>query len=319
MTPFSHRVTACLALAALAGCSASASLGGAPERRPPPRTDAALQRAVERLTDAFEGRVGVYVWHLPSGREAAVDADGVYPSASIVKVPILVGVADAVERGALGWDDALVFRDSLRYDAYGVFGQLRDSAAVPLHAAVEAMLSASDNTASLWLQGLVGGRAINAWLAAHGFAETRVNSRTPGREAARERFGWGQTTPREAATLLTRIADGDAVSPAADEAMARALSRTFYAGEAVGQVPPSVRVLSKQGAVSDARSEVLHVAAPSGAYVMAVFTDAQTDTGWGPDNAGWVLARRLSRLAWDAFEPDAGWAPAPGRERFGLY
>ena len=307
----------------LAGLALAAGCAPGPHVSPPggpalERTDAALQAAVERAVAGFDGRVGVYVRHLPTGRTAAVAADSVFPSASLVKVPILVGVADAVERGALGWDDPLVFRDSLRYDAYGLFGQLRDSAAVPLHRAVEAMLSASDNTASLWLQGLVGGEAINAWLAAEGFAATRVNSRTPGREAAREAFGWGQTTPREIAELVRRVAQGQAVAPGADEAMARALGRTFYAGEAVGQVPPTVAVLSKQGAVSDARSEVLYVAAPSGPYLLAVLTDGQADTGWAPDNAGWVLIRELSALAWRAFEPASPWRPAPGRDRFGL-
>ena len=52
------------------------------------------------------------------------------------------------------------------------------------------------------MQNLVGGgSAVNAWLVERGFAETRVNSRTRGREAERERWGWGQTTAREMAEL----------------------------------------------------------------------------------------------------------------------
>ena len=90
--------------------------------------------------------------------------------------------------GTLALDTELTFRDSLRYgeDSGELFAQLRDSSTVYLHSAVEQMLAASDNTASLWLQGMVTGEAINAWLAAEGFEGTRVNSRTAGR-----RGDWG--------------------------------------------------------------------------------------------------------------------------------
>lgn len=282
---------------------------------PPP--DASLQAAVERTIGDFDGVVGVYAQHLPTGRTAAVRADSLFPTASMIKVPILVGVFDRLESGELGYGDALVFRDSLRYSPDDLFGDLRDGAAVPLHQAVEMMLSASDNTASLWLQALAGGgEAINLWLGAHGFEETRVNSRTPGRRPNWERYGWGQTTPREMADLLRRIVEGDAVSPGADEEMHRLLTRTFYDDEAVSALPPSVQAATKQGAVSQSRSEVVYVHAPSGPYVFCVITDGQADTRYAPDNAGYDLIRRLSHLFWTTFEPGSTWQPAPGGERY---
>jgi beta-lactamase class A len=70
------------------------------------------------------------------------------------------------------------------------------------------METLSDNTASLWVQRLVGSAAINDWLAANGYDSTRVNSRVPGREADRTRMGWGQTTPREMATCSSPSARG---------------------------------------------------------------------------------------------------------------
>ena len=281
--------------------------------------DDSLQAAVERLVDGFEGTVGVYVQHLPSGRTAAIRADSLFPTASMIKVPILVAVFDRIEQGALVYGDDLTFRDSLRYSEDDLFGELRDGATVPLHQAVELMLSASDNTASLWLQSLAGGgEVINTWLADHGFTHTRVNSRTPNRQPDWERYGWGQTTPREMANLVRRIVKSKAVSPAADEEMHRLLTRTFYDDEAVSALPPSVQAATKQGAVSHSRSEVVYVHAPSGPYVFCVITKDQVDRRYEPDNAGYVLIRRLSRLLWQTFEPASTWEPAPGHERFRL-
>ena len=314
------RYLACAACAAVAGCAAAppapALAPVPPTDWPAARPDAQLQAAVEAVAEGFDGVVGVYARHLPTGRTVALRADETFPTASMVKVPILVGVFDRIERGDLAFDQPLAFRDSLRYGDDGLFSQLQDGATVRLHVAVEQMLSASDNTASLWLQALADPHHTNDWLDGHGFAATRVNSRTPGREADYERWGWGQTTPREMAELVRRIVDGQAVSPAADHEMHRLLTRTHYDDEAVSAVPPSVQVASKQGAVMEARSEVAYVHAPSGPYVFCVATRDQGDLRYEPDNAGYELIRRVSRVLWAAFEPGSDWRPPPGAERF---
>jgi beta-lactamase class A len=48
-----------------------------------------------------------------------------------------------------------------------------------------------------------------------------VNSRTPGRESNRTQYGWGQTTPREMATLMEKIVNKEVISAAASEKMLR--------------------------------------------------------------------------------------------------
>ncbi len=173
------------------------------------------------------------------------------------------------------------------------------------------MESKSDNSASLWCQELAGGgAAINAWLDAKGWKATRVNSRTPGREKERETWGWGQTTPREMAELLVAIRERRAVSPGADAYADRALGRTFWVDEALSSIPPSVHVISKQGAVNASRSEVLLVSAPSGPFVLCVITKEQKDQSWEPTNAGYRLLRKITALAWARFEPGLPYPPA---------
>jgi beta-lactamase class A len=280
------------------------------------RPDPELQRQLEELARTVRGRVGIYVRHLRSGRTAAVNADEAFPTASMVKVPILIGTFDAVERGRLSFNQPLVYTDSLLYEGHDIIGALQDSAAIPLAQVALLMITTSDNTGSLWLQGLVGGAAINDWLAAHGFDSTRVNSRVPGREEARSRYGWGQTTPREIAELLVTIREGRAVSRAASEEMYRHLTRIYWTGEALSQIPPWVQAASKQGAVDRSKSEVVLVNAPSGDYVFAVITREQQDERWEDDNEGYVLIRAVSALLWRTFEPAHPWAPAPGVERF---
>lgn len=304
-----------LALAAIAALLPAAAAAVA--QAPPARPDTVLQRRLEAAVAGFHGTVGVYVRHLPSGRSAAVRADELFPTASMIKVPILVGTFDAVARGALSFRQELTYTDSLRYPGEDLVGGLADSAKLPLSKLALLMITTSDNTAALWLQHLAGtGTAINAWLDAHGFRATRVNSRTPGREADRERLGWGQTTPREMAELLVLIREGRAVSRAASEEMYRHLTRVYWTGEALSQLPPWVQAASKQGTVNRSRSEVVLVNAPSGDYVFCVITRDQADEGWEASNEGYVLLRRVSALLWEHFEPAHPWRPAEGAERF---
>jgi beta-lactamase class A len=282
-------------------------------RAAPERPDSVLQQRLEELVHGFGGEVGIYVRHLPSGASAAVRADEVFPTASLVKVPLLFTLYEQAERGVLDLEAELAYPDTLTYaytESTDVVGYMRPGQTLPLRELAFLMLTISDNHASLWIQALVGGgAAVNRWLAEHGFQHTRVNSRTPGREDARSRFGWGQTTPREIAGALVMIREGRAVSAGASEGMYRMLSGSYWNREALSQIPPTVQAISKQGFVSRSRSEVLLVNAPAGDYVLAVITRNQTDTSSDPDNEGFRLIRAVSRAVYTHFNPDDAWRP----------
>jgi beta-lactamase class A len=324
---FRPRRRLALGLVLLAACGTRGAPDGAmaprtlPEARIPSSAretpDPELQAKLERLVAGFPGEVGVYVRHLRTGRSAAIAADTIFPTASMIKVPILVATFQAVEDGRLDWHAPLVYTDSLHYAGTDILGSFRDSATITPSRLVMLMLTMSDNTASLWLQHVAGtGTRINEWLARHGFESTRMNSRTPGRRGDWERYGWGQTTPREMSELLVTIREGRAVSRGASEEMYRALARTYWNGEAVSRIPPWVQAASKQGAVDRSRSETVLVNAPGGDYVFTVITKNQRDTTYAADNPGYVLLRDVSAALWTHFEPERPYAPAEGAARY---
>src|SRR4028118_2358736 len=86
------------------------------------RTDKKLQQQIETLIKDFNGDIGVYVKDLRSGKIVAINADTVYPTASIVKVPILIGVMDKINRGELSYHQPLTYRDSLLYAGVDILG-----------------------------------------------------------------------------------------------------------------------------------------------------------------------------------------------------
>ncbi|MDP4130078.1 MAG: serine hydrolase, partial [Bacteroidota bacterium] len=279
--------------------------------------DKKLRGQLKVLLDSFHGTAGVYVRNLRTGKEAAINADTVFPTASIIKLPILVGIFNKIEQGEYTYHQPLVYQDSISRGGSGLMQYFKDTTKIDLRTAIVLMITHSDNTAAVWCEKLAGGGvAINSWLADHGFEFTRVNARTPGREANRELYGWGQTTPREMAELLLMIREGKAVSPAASERMYRIMTQVFWDEYALSQIPPYVQAASKQGMVDDSRSEAVLVNAPHGDYVFYIATKNNKDQRWEPDNEAWQLARKVSALLWNYFEPHSGWKPAVGVEKY---
>jgi beta-lactamase class A len=276
-------------------------------------TDTVLAARIGSLARGFGGDVGIYARHLRTGATVEMNADSVFPTASLVKVPILLTLYDQVEQGRLDLEARVPYPDTLNYryvESTDVAGYMTAGDTLPLRELAFLMLTVSDNVASLWIQALVGGGAtVNEWMAAHGFEHTRVNSRTPGREAARSAYGWGQTTPREMAHALVMIREGRAVSPHASEAMYRMLTKSYWDDYGLSVLPPSVQAASKQGFVDRSRSEVLLVNAPSGDFVLAVITRNQADTSYVADNEGHRLIRAVTRAVYEHFNPDDPWRP----------
>lgn len=280
--------------------------------------DKKLTAKLEKALLGFNGSAGVYVRNLKTNRVAMIQADTLFPTASMIKVPIMVGVFDKIYKGELKFDQVLTYRDSLKYDD-GVVGSFRDSTKIPLPKVIHLMISESDNTGSLWLQALAGGGAsINQWLEENGFTHTRVNSRTPGRKQGQARYGWGQTTPKEMAELMVMIGQGKVINPAISDRMYRYLGMQFWDEEALSQIPPYIKTSAKGGAVNQAKSEVVMVHAPHGDYVFCLTTKDQQDQRWERENEGYKLIRAVSEIIWNHFEPKSKWKPVTGYDQFWL-
>lgn len=266
------------------------------------KTDKKLYAKVEALIQGFHGDVGVYIKDLRKNKTVSIGADSLFPTASMVKIPILLGIMDKMEKGELQYHQPFMYKDSLLYAGSDILGSFKNNETIELAKLLMLMLTTSDNTASLWLQTIAGtGTRINALLDSNGFTRTRVNSRTPGREANREQLGWGQTTPYEMATLMEKIYHGELISKIACHKMLRLLGRNYWDEQAISRVPPTVFVASKNGAVDASRSEVLLVMAPGRPYIFCICTKKNKDTGWGESNEAWMLAKNLSQLLWEYY------------------
>jgi beta-lactamase class A len=271
------------------------------------KIDKKLQSKLEEAISGFNGDIGIYVKSLRTGKIVLINADTIFPTASIVKVPILLGIMDRINKGELKYDSSFTYKDSLLYAGSDILGSFKSNEKIALKKVIMLMLTTSDNTASLWLQSIAGtGTRINQILDSLGMKDTRVNSRTTGRENNRTQYGWGQTTPREMGTIFEKIYNKEIFSPVASERMMRCLGRNYWdENEAISVIPPTIEVFSKNGCVNASRSEAMIVNAPNNPYVFCIFTKNNKDQQWNTNNEAWTMARRLSLLLWNHFEPNA--------------
>jgi beta-lactamase class A len=275
------------------------------------KTDSHLQNEIGNLLKGFNGDVGVYVYDISKNKIAAINADTIFPTASMVKVPIFIGLMHKIHNGELTYHQEMIFTDSVRYsEGEDILASFKDSSKVNLNVLVMLMMSMSDNCASLWLQGLSGGGTqINKYMDSLGMKYTRVNSRTPGRNENYDQYGWGQTTPKEMATLMKLIVENKIINKQISDRMLRMMSRQFWDEDAIAEIPPNVFVADKSGAVDQSRDEVLYVKG-SHPYIFCICTKNNKDSSWVHDNEAWVLTRKLSALLWKHFNPKSDWKPS---------
>ncbi|MFZ4261308.1 serine hydrolase [Sphingobacterium sp. HJSM2_6] len=269
------------------------------------KTDKKLSDKLHKEITGFKGDIGIYVKHLKSQKEVNIMADSIFPTASIVKVPLLVGVFQKIHDKQLSLNQKFLYDDARTYGGSGLMQFYKDSTQTDLSTMISLMLTYSDNVASIWCQELAGaGLEINPLMDKLGLSNTRVNSRTKGRELDWKKYGWGQTTAKEMAQLFEYIRLGKVISPAISDKMYRFLKNQYYNERSLSQFPAHINCISKTGSVNEARAEVVLVNAPHGDFVFSVFTKNNKDQRWTNQNEAEELTRRIARIIWNHYEED---------------
>jgi beta-lactamase class A len=140
-----------------------------------------LKSELERLSAIAQGKVGVGVIHLETGRELFLNGTEPFPMASTYKVPIAVQMLTKVDRGAARLDSMITVAPSDLHPGSGTLTNLFDDpgVALSLRNLMELMLLISDNSATdMVLKAAGGGKAVNERLAALGVQGISVDRPT---------------------------------------------------------------------------------------------------------------------------------------------
>jgi beta-lactamase class A len=279
-----------------------------------------VEAKVRALATGFQGELGIFAKRLGTGETVEWQADTRFPTASVIKLPIMVEAFERISRGALAADTIVPVRASARVGGSGVLGELHDGAEVTIRDLIRLMIVVSDNTATNLLLEHVGVANVNARMGAYQLTNTILFRPTFGKTAEvspelEREFGLGMSTPRDMGALLEMIANGRAVNESASKEMRAILEAQQDTHMIPRKLPFDTReivVANKTGTdeekLPDSSGVKGHVRADVGivrsgetTYVIAIFARRIGDRSWMPDNAGLLAGAEISRVIFDAF------------------
>ena len=290
------RAVLALAVGPAIGC-ANAQVPAA--TAPPMRADtAALRRTLDSLSAAHRGVVGYAVHNLDTGERLERRGDEPFPTASLIKVPILVALFGLIEKGEIALDDRLVVNRVDKVPGSGILQHLHDGITITVRDAAWLMVTVSDNTATNLILDKVAMRRVWTAMEALGLPRTKVHSRTFQRFTSvamdsSVKYGFGVSTPNEMARLFTLLAQGRAVSARADSTMLAMLAANPHA-LGLHRYLDGIHSPRKSGEVDASRTEcgLLHLRSR---VAVCVFTRENQDQRWVPDNEAQLLLANMGR------------------------
>ena len=257
---------------------------------------AALRKQLNAIAGAHHGVLGYSVINLDTGERLSLRGDETFSTASLIKVPILVTLYDLASQGMLSLDDPLTVLKIDQVPGSGVLQFMHPGMSLSVHDAAALMIVLSDNTATNLLLDRIIIRRVWEKMEKLGLPHTKVHSKTFLRISSvamdsSVKYGLGVSTPNEMAHLYELLAQGKAVSPAADSAMLDILANNAD-GELMQRSIESLRVPHKTGATDSVRTECALFPLQS-RVVACGFTKQNQDTRWVVDNEAQVSLGKL--------------------------
>jgi len=292
-----------LAILVLAG-SAGVVYPQSPAQEAPktPASQEALDKRVKAEIAHFKGKVSLSAKNLDTGAVYEFGGDDRVPTASTIKIAVLIEAYARVAEGKAKWTDELVLTKEQKVGGAGILQEFSDGLRLTLRDAVTLMMVLSDNTATNLVIDVVSADAVNARMDSLGFKETRLMRRVfgggvsaEGKKEENKVFGLGRTTPREMVAMIEKLERGEIVSPAASKEMIDLMKRE-QGTNGIWRSQSRVPKATKSGALDALRSNVGIIYHPRGRIALAITCNEMPQVEWTVDNPAMLLMSRLSEI-----------------------
>jgi beta-lactamase class A len=282
-------------------------------RETPLKADAprpgSLTERIMPVVAPHKGKVSIAAKQLATGEVFLFNADEPMPTASLIKLPVMIEVYQQANSSRFELTDMLTLRDKDKVPGSGILTyHFSEGASFSIRDAVRLMIAYSDNTATNMLLDKIGIAATGKHMEKWGFPNTKINAKvylgktTSIDPEATKKYGLGSTTAREMVGILEKLHQGKFVSPEACKQMIEHLKNCQFKDQIKRFLPPETVVAHKTGAVSGVRTDAGIMYLKSGPVALCILTADNADKRWSPDNEGNVLCGRVAKEVYDYFE-----------------
>ncbi len=221
----------------------------------------AIENAIKPLISGYQGDVAVALHHLESGTQWSYRGKVTMPTASLIKLPVMIEAHRQVAQGRISLSQMIEVTEKDRVVGSGILTQhFSPGMRLSLRDAIRLMIVFSDNTATNLVVDAIGLPATSKTMAELGFPETQLNAKVFMRETSiaperSEKYGLGSTTAEEMVELLTRLYRGQLAEPEATKMMLDDLIHCDDKSRFPAKLPTSVQVAHKTGSVTRVRTD----------------------------------------------------------------
>jgi beta-lactamase class A len=269
-----------------------------------------VKERVRALAEGFDGDWTLALTDLSTGERIGIREDELMPTASVIKVPILISVYRAAAEGGVSLEDRLRSGPENTVIGSGVLNKLSAGVEMSLRDAAVLMSIISDNVATNMCIDHIGGiDYVNDTMRAMGLEKTTMFTRLGDPSRGLKGRDHYVMTARETVALWEMIGGGKAVSEEASRDMLRILKRQqhreklgrFLPWNELNTLPdPRNNWLATKGGtyIFGVRNDSGIMHGPRGEVAIAVFTEGGT-RGSGHNADGNVLIGEIGKLVWE--------------------
>lgn len=268
-----------------------------------------LVSELESSAKNFRGDIGILIKDLNGNREWSYQPDRLFPSASLIKVPIMAATFHKIKEGGLQLDTPLQLTRKDRMSGSGRLKWQRAGATFTVRDLLFYMITESDNTAMRTLLNYSGLAFYQQQFKEMGLLVTNIEEqglKLSSRPVLRENY----TTAREMGDMLTQIYKGKMVNKDASDTMLEMLKSLKHRERLARTLPPGWQIAHKTGLLRRACHDAGIIYSPEGNYVLVVLT-------WkGPDyRSSKNYISKIGKITYRYFQGDSDLALADSPRR----
>jgi beta-lactamase class A len=265
---------------------------------------------IREAADGFDVKWTFAAANLQRGEYAGVDEDELMPTASVIKIPILISVYRAAAEGKVTLEDRLRTGPETMVIGSGVLNKVSAGVEMSLRDAAVLMSIISDNVATNMCIDHVGGITyVNETMRKFGLEKSEMFTRLGDPSRGLKGRDHYVMTARETLRLWELIARGEAVDDESSKDMLRILKKQQHR-EKLGRFlpwnelntlpdPKNNWVATKGGTyIFGVRNDSGIMHGPRGEVAVAVFTEGASG-GSGHNADGNVFIGEIGRLIWE--------------------
>lgn len=239
-----------------------------------------LETRLQQLNEKYKLiHPSIYVWEYENGKFANINADELFPTASIIKIPVLIEMFRAIEDGQFKLYDKMTMGEHYRTSGSGSLQYKAENSTFSMDYLARHMIEESDNTSTNMIMSKIGGKhSVNRALKNWGLEKTYIQNWLP------DLGGENVSTAREMSTILYNINNETLLNINSRENIIDYMSHVKNNRLIAAGLPNNAQFIHKTGDIGKMLGDAGIVYAPNGQrYIITIFAKRPYNHHQGKD------------------------------------